>query len=163
MTQQRSARCIFIRKMNLRELQSSCTQAPIVIRLLVPRLHQFIALLLLVLWTPVASHCLLEVALGLEEIGCCESNGPAESGHSDCPTCLTVEGSQVKTESTILPAPRMLGATLEIFPLVLSGALKTRPVLPVIRQPADTPPVPPAAVILQATLAQPVRGPSLVA
>lgn len=132
------------------------------IRLAVPRLHQFIALLLLVLWTPVVSHCLLEVALGLNESGCCESGSPAETGHSDCSTCLSVESGQAKADSIILPAPRLLDATQEIFHLTLSSAFEARPILLFIRQPYETPPVPPATVILQATLAQPVRGPSLV-
>ncbi|MCE9519308.1 MAG: hypothetical protein K8R87_07135 [Verrucomicrobia bacterium] len=126
-----------------------------------PRIHQFIALLLLVLWTPVVSHCLLEDAFGLEESGCCESSGPAESGHSDCSTCLTVESGQAKTDAITLPAPRMLTAVLEIFPWAFSGALDAHQTSPVIHQLDDTPPVPPATVILQATLAQPVRGPSL--
>ena len=131
------------------------------IKVVVPRVRQIIALLLLVLWTPVVSHCLLEVALGMEESGCCESSGPSKPEHSDCSTCLSVESGQAKTDSTILPAPRTLDATHDVFHLAFSGASETRQVPPVIRQAADTPPVPPAAVILQATVAQPVRGPSL--
>ncbi len=159
MTQQRSSCCIFIRIFSLNELLSSCVTARSMIRLAVPRLHQFIALLLLVLWTPVVSHCLLEVALGLNESGCCESGSPAQSGHSDCTACLSVEGGLAKTDSAVLPT---LDATQEIFQIALSSASEARPILLFIRQTYKTPPVPPATVILQATLAQPVRGPSLV-
>lgn len=125
----------------------------------VPSLHKFVAILLFVLWTPVASHCLIEVALGHEETGCCESGGPAESGHSECPACLSIENGQAKTDSTILPAPKMLDVAQEIFNLALSGSW---PSVPVIRQPDDTPPVPRSAVIRLAISSHPVRGPTQV-
>lgn len=140
---------------------SGCARVDGVIRSAVPRLRQIIALLLLVLWTPVVSHCLLEVALGVEEAGCCESGGPSEPDHHDCATCLSVESGQAKTDTAKVPAPRLLDLAEEIPHLAFSSASETGQGPPVIRQPDDTPPVPPAAVILQATIAQPVRGPSL--
>src|SRR5262245_41114338 len=39
----------------------------------VPRIRQVIALLLLVIWTPVVSHCLIEEAMGATGLGCCDS------------------------------------------------------------------------------------------
>jgi hypothetical protein len=132
-----------------------------VIKSAVPRLRQFIALLLLVLWTPVVSHCLLEVALGAEEAGCCESGGPAGPDHPDCATCLSVENGQSKTDPAILPAASQLDLAQEISHLAFLSALETNQDPPVVHQLNDPPPVPPAALILQATIAQPVRGPSL--
>ncbi len=124
------------------------------------RLRKIIALLLLFIWTPAISHCLLEDALVTSDIGCCESDGGSDPSHSGCATCFSVEKCQAKVDPTLLPAPRLLVLQYEnLFPAILSlaGAVTYSGVL---HHPDDAPPVPPADLIRQATVARPVRGPS---
>lgn len=128
-----------------------------------PRLRQFTAALLLLLWTPIVSHCLLEVALGDGKGGCCESAGPSEPEHSDCSTCLSVEAGQTRTDPSImLPAPGVHDHVNDFIPLLFATAPDARNHCARIRRPDDSPPVSPADLIMQATVARPVRGPSIV-
>lgn len=132
-----------------------------------PRLRGFVALLLLVLWTPVVSHCLLEAAIGTGEHGCCESgdhSGPETPPvHSDCIACISIEQGQLKTERTLLPAPQLLPFTPEIRQALAPSDATAGPIANLIRSSSDPPPVPPAIPIGQALIGQPVRGPSQAA
>jgi hypothetical protein len=121
------------------------------------RLRRMVALLLLVIWMPAVSHCLIEEALVPADSGCCDSGGGSTPDHSGCATCFTVEKGQARAEPILL-----LALSHEVLFSAIPRPADTLRLPVVFRQPDETPPVSPAELILQSTTARPVRGPSAV-
>jgi hypothetical protein len=126
----------------------------------VNRLKKIMALLLLVLWMPITSHCLLESAGLMPEIFCCENDcSPIEKDSTD--ECATLETAVYKTTDgdAVLVVPDfqavlmvvLLPAETVSLPLPASGFLTVAP-----------PPLPVTWQFLQRA-ALPVRPPSVPA
>ena len=74
------------------------------------------AVLLALLWVPLASHCDLEHLPGLESLACCDHADAAPHQDDDCQTdvCASVESGNYKTEEHAVsaPLPALLAAVL---------------------------------------------------
>lgn len=96
---------------------------------------------LVAVWVPATSHCLLVALSGLESLACCshEEPAPVAPHDSDChtDTCASVESGLYKVEVSQLPAPAPL-LTLALFDCWEPGR-RSRPGLSAPR--ASDPPV----------------------
>ncbi len=123
-----------------------------------------IALVLLVaLWVPATSHCLLVALSGLESPACCSEikTDSSEPHDSDCSTdgCAGVESGRYKTEHSRLAAPQPL-MTLVLFD---APALDDRPsILPSAGEASDPLPTFVTAVQFQTRTALPARAPDAI-
>jgi len=74
------------------------------------------AVLLALLWLPMASHCDLEHLPGLGFLACCDHPDTAPHQDEDCQTdvCASVESGNYKTEerAVMAPAPALVEAIL---------------------------------------------------
>lgn len=65
---------------------------------IVIRLKTIVALMLLVLWAPVTSHCLLERVPGLAFLACAEDDSGKGDCGNDADGCESVESATYRTE-----------------------------------------------------------------
>lgn len=73
------------------------------------RLHQIVGLVLLVLWVPVTSHCMLEDVRGLEFLKCAPVT-PEGDNHCDADACSQLES----------PSYRISQADVDVAPPIFA-------------------------------------------
>lgn len=80
---------------------AACADGPVVLSLsIVIRLKTIVALMLLVLWAPVTSHCLLERVPGLAFLVCAADASGQGDCENDADGCVSVESATYRTEDT---------------------------------------------------------------
>jgi hypothetical protein len=125
----------------------------------VNRLKTIVAMILLVLWAPVTSHCLLERVPGLEFLACASDDSPTGDCDKGADGCQSVESASYKTEDS-QPLVSAFAPALALLVAVLSPD-SVPPRQPSLARRTDTPPDIPSSWQFALRTALPVRAPSV--
>jgi hypothetical protein len=97
-------------------------------------LSKAMAVLLALLWVPLATHCDWEHLPGLESLACCDQAGTAPHQDNDCQTdvCASVESGDYKLEERTVSAPTPVLVAVAVVPLLASALENPSATVPAI-------------------------------